>query len=537
MITGRGFNSHKTLTKTLAFFVLGFVFFFNSLIGADLRVLRDPRPSKTPCGLYLASLTDSSLGEKVADLDAKAIEAYIKSHPNLAPKLVYFDRDRGKRITDPNALKKALQTGSAYPVVDRPALFLVGLPLFGEKKSDMFEFVDELLQEQYPDREIPLKTINRPEKPDFSDLQLFKKEAPRFLEKCLEEGCLLVQKALYQLPLPQDYQTPTRGEMKTTAIKLLIANGIRTAAVAMAKKAGVPWHVVWNSAAVDAGNSVGTGVLEKSMSNWFNRSFSGKGRFVKGTALGAFFTADIYWASRKTLEETLKIFSFNGWSTMFKEAGPGLGFNVFWRYFLNQSFYKWEQSMTERGRSEDARRTRNQLGFWSTVFVTPGFVYSVIYPKWFSLTLMGQELLKMNEGHFWMLGAGAIGTLYYFGVPDYNFTTKKWEKASWDHWVERFDRFQAFNKKLGHHLGLTKLLEKIKSITSRTPADPNWAVNGNIKDKIELDKSITSLLEADAEVIKLIHTDPGLKKLIESDNYFSEFKNDLLGPAQALTAP
>lgn len=504
---------------------------------SQFKTLRDPNPEKVPCGIYLASLVDSTRGVKVADLTEESLRAFFASKPKLEPKLVYVDKVKGSRISDPAQLKTALETRSARPVVDRPALFVVGTPLWGKERREVLQMVESLLAEYAPDSEVPVKVIGRPKAPDLSELELGGKKLPKWISKCLETGCVLAQKVAYQFPLPQDYQTPSSVELRTTATKLAIANGIRTAAVAVAKKAATPWHVVINSSLMDAGNSLGTGVYEKTVSNWFNRSRTGMGRFIKQVFFAGFFTADIYWASRATLKELAQIVSLKGWGEMLAHAGPALGFNLLWRTLLTQSFYKWEQKMAESGQVDDARRTRSRLSFWATVVVTPGYVYSIIYPKWLNISVLGHQLLQLNAGHFWMLGAGLIGALYYFGVPKYNFTEKKWDRFSWDPWVARLDRLHEINKGIAKSLKLDQIIDRLEKIVRRDTSQAEPSLNGDIRSAIDMDHSIVALLESDADLIELIHTDPALRKLIEEDPHFEDLRRDLLGEGGPSEAP
>jgi hypothetical protein len=484
-----------------------------SLAGETPRVIRDPDPKRTPNGLYRSSQLDSTMGEKVAELNPDAIESYFASNPSLDPQLIYIEKASGKRVTDESKLKEGLENQTIRATVDRDGFFLVGPALFGDKARQLKKLTEEVLSEKYPDQEIPVRRINRPVKPDFSDAN-WAENMPKPIVKCAENVCMAVQEVVFLFPLPQDYQKPVRAEIDTTVSKLVIANGIRQIAVGMMKKPDTPWHVIINSGIADFGNSALTGTYQKTMANWFNRSKSGYGRFARAVQLGIFFTTDMYWSSRAKLSDFLKIMTKAGWGKMILDSYASLGFNLLWRYFVDQSFFKWEKQMTDRGRKEDARRTRSKLSFWAGVIVAPGFVYSVIFPRWLDL-----HYLHLNEGHFWMLAMGAVGAAYYYGMPVYRFATKKWTPLTWDPWVERFDKISAFNQKVADAMGLTKLIDTIKD-QFKSPPPVAWQYDGDIRDAISVDPAVIKIMAGNPDVARLIHCDFSLKQLVEKDPYF-----------------
>ncbi len=500
-------------------------------------MIRSPFASKTPCGLYLSTLRDSSTGVRVADATIESIEAYLSTKPDFAPRLVYVDKNNGKVITDPAVLRKGLEEGSVRPVIERPQLFIVGMPLWGAERAQVLEETQRILKEQLPDESVPVRTMGRPQSrlKDVSERQSvggWWNWLKRTGKKMAATVDLAAQNVVYELPLPQfDYQRPTKGEIKTAGYKLLISNGSQQAFLFFVK----PWSIALSAGMVNTANSAATGVYEKWLANWFNRSRSETERLGKNLALSGFFSADLYWAAQPTLEKFYEIATVAGWKTFALAKWPGVVFQVGWRYFLGQSLYRWERSMEERGQAADGRRTRNRLAFITTLLTTPAFIYATVAEGWFPVKVFGQTLMTLNEGHFFQLLMGAIGALYYYGIP----INPQWywnkltlsqgsvdpKKMSWDPWVERLDRLHGFNQKWAARLGLRWLVDKVEAgvrgaFSSRQTQDE--VLEGDIRHLIDLDPKLEAILAQDESLLELIQQDSELLKLAKTDPHFDE---------------
>jgi len=503
----------------------------------DAKVIRSPFPQKTPCGLYLTSLRDSSTGVRVADATIESIEAYLSTKPDFAPRLIYVDKASGKVVTDPVALRKGLEAGSVRPVVERPQLFIVGLPLWGAERSQVLEETRRILKEEFGEDDVSVRTMGRPQSrlKDVSERESiggwwnWLKRTGRKIAATVD---LAAQNVVYELPLPQfDYQRPTRGEIKTTGYKLLVSNGSQQAFLFFVK----PWSIALSAGMVNTANSAATGVYEKWLANWFNRSRSETERLAKNVALSGFFSADLYWAAQPTLEKFAEIATVAGWKTFALAKWPGVVFQVTWRYFLGQSLYRWERSMEERGQAADGRRTRNRLAFITTLIATPAFIYATVAESWFPVKVFGQTLMQLNEGHFFQLFMGGLGALYYYGVPRnplwyWNKLTRSKEEVdpkrmSWDPWVERLDRLHAFNQRWAGKMGMSWLVDKIEAgvrgvFSSRRTQDE--VLEGDLRHLIDLDPKLEAILAKDESLIELIRRDPELLKLAKTDPHFDE---------------
>lgn len=526
----------------------------------ELHTLRSPDPKKTPCALYLTSIIDTTQGLKVADPSESSVRDYFNQKPSLAPKLVYLDRKTVKRLSDAETLAQKIKDKEAFPRVDRPRFKIVGTgPSWLDPQTRKLKgLVSSLLKEKYPDQKIKVDVIWRPTLPDYSSL--YRQGLNPLVIRALERLSYGAQRIVYTFPLLQDFQKPTRGELRTMTTKLSIANGIRQVVIILVKKPETPLSSVVLGGLVDLGNSVGTGIWEKALSNWFNRTIKYKRgesaplgarlrseaqRWAKNSMLGSFFTMDLYWASRpeiwplvrKTVTEglspevrelftKLKIGTLEGWKDFVKGQWGSLVFNLLWRHFLQQSIYIWESDYGERVNQVDARRTRNRLVFWSTIITTPGYLYGIIFPRWLSVHLFGYDVLHMNEGHFWMLFMGFVGSLYYWGVPDYDFSKKVWAPATWDPWVKRLDSVHEKVLALGKHLRIDRALDRIEELTRGSERDTT--INGDVRTLIDIDPSVLKAIEHDPALVELIHKSPDLRALIESDPHFREFRDELL---------
>ena len=514
-------------------FLIGFAVFANS----DAKVIRSPFAHKTPCGVYLSSLRDSSTGVRVADATIESIEAYLSSKPDFAPRLIYVDKTSGKVVTDPAALRKGLEQGSVRPVVERPQLFIVGMPLWGAERSQVLNETKRILSEKYSDESVSVRTMGRPEL-RFKDVSQRKSGGgwwswlKRAGRKVVASVDLAAQNVVYELPLPQfDYQRPTQGEVKTTGYKLLVSNGSQQAFLFFVK----PWYIALSAGMVNTANSAATGVYEKWLANWFNRSRSETERLAKNAALSGFFSADLYWAAQPTFEKFAEIATAAGWKTFALAKWPGVVFQVGWRYFLGQSLYRWERSMEEKGQAADGRRTRNRLAFITTLITTPAFIYATVAESWFPVKIFGETVMQLNEGHFFQLFMGAVGALYYYGIP----RNPKWywskltlsdnkvdpKRMSWDPWVDRLDHLHSFNQRWAARLGLKWLVDKVETgvrgvfSSRRTQGE---VLEGDIRHLIDLDPKLEALLAKDESLLKLIQKDPELLKLAKADPHFDE---------------
>lgn len=508
-----------------------FVIFTQAFAGEKPKLLREGDPTKTPCGLYLASLVDNSTGEKVADPTPESLHAFFKSNPDLSSKLVYVDKNSGKSFKTAEDLRKAIEAGTAMAVMNTPELVWVGLPKWGAKKRELVGLTKELLEDSAPESKAVVRDLWRPNR-EMSSLPAYVYQQIRYLFPSVK----------------LDYQKPLPAEKSAAYWKLLVSNGSQQVFLFFVR----PWHVALSTGAVNFINSYYTGVYRRFLSNWFNRSANAPARWARNIGLSAFFTTDLYWAGRESWEKFKAIASVEGWRKFAVEKWGSTAFGVVWRYFYGQGIAKWEKEMALQGRAADARRTAGRLEFIGTFVTTPAFIWSAIAPTRFMLSIMGYDVMGLNEGHLMMMAVGAFGALHYYKIPKAYLNPAFWvkrmmgskregelERFTWDPWVDRLDRFHEFNKGWAGSIGLTRAVDFIER-TVRLAGSVGWRKNGNgvdestgpingdVRKLIDMDKDLVKWLEQDPELYKMMQEDPELRRLIATDPHFVELRDELL---------
>lgn len=453
--------------------------FLEPVFGGDSKrvVLRD---KSTPCGVYLSSLANDAEGVKVADLSEESIDAYFASKPDLHTRLAYVNKMTGAIVHDPDAIRRGLHDKTLEPVFDRPELIIVGAPLFDvpfvdRTKSKLLRLTRERAKELMG-HPIRVRAFGRPGGPLKS-----------------------VQRVVYFFPLPQDYQRPTRQEKMNTIYKLVVSNGSQQ----MIVFATNPMQVALTAGAMNVLNSTVTGVYTQSMTNWFNRSGGGTSRFLRGVAVSAFFTTDIYWASRRTLEDFLKILTVSGWVEFAASKVWTVGLNVFWRFYYEQTINRWQREQEKLGHAAEARRVANNLKFLGTILTTPAFLYAASHG--------GSEILGVstpfNAGHFGMFLAGAASLPFYYG----------W--LSRDQGVQRLNQVYSAMMKDLERTGLLDVLRVAEAKFSswqQARATARAADEPGLMDE-ELKQMLNEALRRSPELQAAVAKEPQLLDLLSSD--------------------
>jgi len=496
----------RKFIRCLGVFGLSFVLLAAALFADENKPkrLRQPDAKKTPCGLYLSDLADSSNGIKVAEPTVESVIEFFDKNPDLIPKLAYRDYTSSKGYASPDDLKQALEAESAEPFVNSVELSWVGLPRWGKRTRELMALTEKKLQEKYPKIKIKVRNLWRPNR-EMSNLISY-----------------LSQEALYLFPsIKLDYQEPIPSEVNSAYSKLVMSNGSQQIFLFFVK----PWPIAVTTGAMNFVNSYYTGVYRKFLSNWFSRSKGAPSRWTRNIGLSAFFNANLYWASMGfwgiTDPSMWADFAIHKWSST--------AFGVLWRYFYGQGIIKWEADYA--GHPSDARRTAGRLEFLGTFLTTPAFIYSVVGETVVNVEIAGVPIMGLNGGHFAMLGVGALGALYYFKI------------LSWDPWVKRLDRVHEFNRRWAAKIGLQDLIARVDEAVRRVRA-LGWrkengngqagapSLNANIDDFIDLDQELVTWIKNDPRLHEAVHKDPELRKLIESDPHFDRIRDELLAESK-----
>ena len=544
--------------------------------------IRDANPSRVNCGLYLSSLFDSTMGERISDLDEESLRESFENL-NLEPRLIYVDRKTGKTFKSAKDFKEALAAGTARAIVDRPALFIVGTPHFGPGNGDVprrgeaKKLVESLLAEFFPDKDIALKNISRPVYPEFSD----KDSAMDSWMMPIEAGLYGAQRAYDILPLAQNYQTPHRGEVESMVAKLIIANGVQQLILMSSQSMGPAIF----GGAVNYANSAATGGYRKFISNWFNAAqsrdadkkinvvFNAVDDLVRKTLLTSFFTVELWWSSalgRALFQSTPedwdrlgRIGSLGGWGEVFVAKASAIVFSVFWRNYYYKAILGWEARMEGEGRKEDARRTAGRFELIGTLIATPSYLFASMAKD--AYKVLG--VVEFSPSHAVMLGVGGMFASLYVAerymqnrmkngvkIPVSNFG--KWRhRAGWrvaqalsmDPWVDRFDKIHSgvrwgFTKvgraaSFGYrYSGLGSVADWLErkareyfeqKYKDREQYENELSYNFDIRQLIDLDPGLEKLIAEDPEILDLIKDDPDFQRLVKNDEHFKSLRVEI----------
>jgi hypothetical protein len=151
--------------RAFFFVFVGLFFSLTSTYAHEQSIgLRNPKA----CGLYLSSLVEDSEGLYRSGLEPNEIRAYLESEQaqkDLRPVLVFKDRRTGKSIHEAAHLEEALESRNALPLINTKTINLVGVKLFGRERKELESLVQQILEEQWSDFDVQLRTLGRPEQP------------------------------------------------------------------------------------------------------------------------------------------------------------------------------------------------------------------------------------------------------------------------------------------------------------------------------------------------------------------------------------
>jgi hypothetical protein len=303
------------------------------------------RSLKTEPGLYVTPRSNTSSGFKVADLNAESIQSFLHSDPDLEGKVLY----------------------------------LVGTPVYGKDRQTVIHAAKQALLAQ--STQTPIRLISRPN-------GLF--ERFRFLWL-----------------MPEDFQTPTREEIRTGFSKLAIS-GTTPFIVLLATQS---WVIALPVGLINLAQSALATFYRRTLGNWQSRSYHFTEKFFKQMIVSLVFTAGIYFAAH--WQELGQVLTLEGQWEMLKTVYAAVLFGTVWRALFHNGVYAWENTMTQRGKDVDGRRTAARLEMLASLFTTPFWIHSTITQE--SLfNVLG--LMDYNLGHLGMSLTGAIGA-YFWARP------------------------------------------------------------------------------------------------------------------------
>lgn len=552
------FRWSNTLFLTLLFFSS----FSDAWSDSPLHRIRS---GDTPCGLYLSTKGQDSLGEKVAGLTAESIEAFFKSNPDLDTRSIYVDEKTGERLEDPAQLKEALQEGRANLIQDSKTLSLVGE--WGKNLKQLDQLTKDLLERQNLNAPVKVNRFGRPRSalkkgvylhsdgkyekiaridpremravfgdPDFPKriqgksivlvgLPYFgekRKQVIRVTEKLTErtgeeapvkaprippnslktmiDPVNLFRRFIYLFLLPQDFQPPTGQEVNTALTKLVVSNTSQTVVALIIKPTGLPLNSLLMASGMNYGNSLGTGVFRKALSNWMNRSGSSMGRLIRGAMLSSFFVMDMFFASRGFRG----FFSSMVWAELITNKWTAVATSLSWRFSYGNGVLKWEHN-TETKDPHRARTTASHLEFLGTLTATPFFIIASIWDGGWTLRMAGQDLMQLNIGHIGMFTVGLAGAFIYF-KPDLIDHPKL--KIP-----ERLEKTAILFQKLVQRLGVSQAKKVLVGIFSKK-RDP-WS-KPSLPEYLELDSEQAKWIQQDSEIMELIREHQDTLKAIET---------------------
>lgn len=262
------------------------------------------------------------------------------------------------------------------PALDDKVIYAVGTPLYGKRRKAVLNAA-RMAFEEY-ELSTPLRVINRPQN--------------------------ALERMRFIWFMPEDFQRPTRDEISTGMTKTVLT-GTPSFVFLLATQT---WIIAIPAATVNFLQSTVATFLRRALSNWQSRSFNKGERFLKQMILSVIFTSGIYFAAH--WQELGHILTLDGQLEMIKTVYASVLFQTLWRALFHNGVYAWENTMTDRGRDVDGRRTAARLEMLASAFTTPFWIYSSM-TKDVLFDLFG--IMNYNVGHLGMTVTAAVGTLIW----------------------------------------------------------------------------------------------------------------------------
>jgi len=330
-------------------FVFGLGFFVTShLCAEDAKRVR-VRDLKTPCGVYLSNVASPSLGIKVAELSPGSIKAFFDSRPDL----------------------------------NNSQIFVVGVSLTGK---DRREFVQ------------------------MTKSELKAHENPKIRVRAITQPKNLTERALMQLPLVEDWQKPTLGELIPGAIFYSISNGTFT----FVMLATQPPEVAVPVAVVNGLQSAATTFPRQTVGNWLSRSPTFAEKLTKQLGLSFIFTLGLTLAKAYGLhgieDGVIPVLGFMGLTHFLVDHWSQMAFQTGWRVPVESGIPEWVNQKTRNNEEKKGRA-------WGTFYRQ--LATNIATPFWGFSTVAGPESTLFNFGFGWnwghvvMAGIGAVATVGY----------------------------------------------------------------------------------------------------------------------------
>lgn len=385
---------------------------FLSLSAAPDEKLYGIRDRDTPPGLYESSYNDPSRGRKLTEnLDEASIRAYFEAQKSPS-EAAAFDLESAQKLETPER--------TAAP--NRPILYVVGLPLFGQERTEVLGLV---------------KSLSGAKKQSFkswlTDLFYFDKKNPETHIRPIGRPTgkwKLLQQLAYTSIWPVDLVPVTKEVMRHGVQSVIISSSIGLT-VQLMVQIGEQGHIakalaiVIPAAIINLAQSAWTSIPRNWWQNYFRRSeqmaaplvesfvtrskVTDKvsrivGSIVEQIWLTAFFTFNVYVAGRGDLKESLRLLSPSGVWEFAKKKWPSMFTNIIWRTPAENAIADYAELESKNGRGKEADIEAAKIRKIMTIVATNLWVYS-------TLTTMNWEALgaKWNLGHLGLAVLAGVG--------------------------------------------------------------------------------------------------------------------------------